>query len=129
MERRASRADPLPTVNFPVPNPEAAAPSALATGDLDGLADAAGNLHDEAVIAFKDADDGLEVRVVDYNATPGRATLTAPQGLLPGVGGPAAPGSIAAGIGDFDAERRQRDRDRRGSASRRPAGRRTRSCT
>ena len=94
----------LPTVNFPVPNPEAAAPSALATGDLDGLADAAGNLHDEAVIAFKDADDGLEVRVVDYNATPGRATLTAPQGLLPGVGGPAAPGSIAAGIGDFDAD-------------------------
>ena len=97
---------PIPPVSFAVPNPEANAPSALATGDLDNLADASGNLHDEAVIAFKDAADGLEVRVVDYNATPGQATVTGPRDALPGVGGPDATGSLAAGIGDFDADGR-----------------------
>ena len=42
--------------------------------------------HDEAVVAFMDADHRLDVRVVDYNATPDHLAVTQAGNPLPQIG-------------------------------------------
>jgi hypothetical protein len=63
----------IPAWSLPVPTGRADNPFALAAGDLDRRIGPDDNYHDEAVVAFMDADHRLDVRVVDYNATPNPA--------------------------------------------------------
>jgi hypothetical protein len=71
-----------PTVPLGVPS----APAAIAAGDLDGRLDASGYAHDEAVMAYVNADNTLNVTVVDYNVTANEAVATGPSQALPVVG-------------------------------------------
>ena len=100
-----------------------AAPYDMAVGDLDGIPtqDAqAGGLayHDEAVVAWADSDDDLQLRVVDYNANPSHLLVTAPSQTLSlskklsrKLGGKLRDGQVGAGdilvgVGDFDGDGR-----------------------
>jgi hypothetical protein len=95
-----------PLLFDPHGDPDATAPYTMTAGDLDRAVDADGHRHDEAALVIGDQAK-LDVRVVDYAATPGRVTvgrLPASNSIPIGGGrlGRWVGGSLAAGIGDFD---------------------------
>ena len=91
----------------------------MAVGDLDGIPTkdaAAGTLsyHDEAVVAWADADDDLQLRVIDYNANASHLLVTAPTETTllgkklgdPASNSGAALGDVLVGVGDFNGDGR-----------------------
>ena len=99
----------IPAYSIPLPEGSRAELLALASGDLDRLADRDGSFHDEAVIVFEGKDRSVEVQVLDYMHEPGKVTVTVtnldalgkltkhPWGWM---------GSLAVGVGDSDGDPR-----------------------
>ncbi|MEY2568702.1 MAG: hypothetical protein QOE35_3231 [Actinomycetota bacterium] len=103
------RALPIPSVDLDRGRITKRRATALAAGDLDGVSDADGFYHDEAVIAFETDDHQLAVQVVDYNADPAKAVVTSGPTGIATVGPKRAvdrASSLAAGVGDFDRDGR-----------------------
>ena len=76
------------------------AATALAAGDLDKLIGKDNRYHDEAVAAFRGDDGGIYAAVIDYEESPGKATLTRLEDPI----AKDAVNSVAVAVGDFDGD-------------------------